>query len=76
MQTGELAGAGERLRFRITLDVSTPPFICIGEVVRVQKMTSPVGYEVGVLFIYIGLRDADFIELLAHHYEKNKDKDE
>lgn len=72
MQCGKPVGVGDRLRLKITLDLSTPPFICIGEVIWVKR--SAAGYEAGILFLRIGLRDADWIDMLAEEYERKKGK--
>ncbi len=71
MQSGEAVIIGDKLRFRVTADMETPPFSCVGQAVRVRRMTSPAGYDVGVLFTAIDPRDADCIDMLAEGHDRN-----
>lgn len=71
MQCGEMVAMGDKLRFRVTADMETPPFSCVGQVVRVRRITSPAGYDVGILFTAIDSRDADCIDMLAEGHDRN-----
>ncbi len=71
MQCGEAVTMGDKLRFRVTADLETPPFSCVGQVVRVRRITSPAGYDVGILFTAIDPRDADCIDMMAEGHERN-----
>ncbi len=71
MQSSEAVSMGDKLRFHVTAHMETPPFSCVGQVVRVRRSTSPAGYDIGVLFTAIDPKDADCIDMLAEGYDRN-----
>lgn len=71
MQCGEAVTMGDKLRFQVTVDLETPPFTCVGQVVRVRRIASPAGYDIGILFTAIDPRDADCIDMLAEGHDRN-----
>ena len=64
-ETGERLVSGDLLYFKVKIHFAWWPFTCSGQVLRVRAMSRPGSYEIGVIFLNIGPKDGDLIDLLA-----------
>jgi Tfp pilus assembly protein PilZ len=75
MQCGQKLALGDKLNLSVTVHVETAPCRCVGEVVWIRQAPEKIGYEVGLRFVEIGTKDADWINVLAEEFERKTDRE-
>lgn len=75
MQCGQKLSIGDKLNLSVTVHVETAPCRCVGEVVWIRQAHEKIGYEVGLRFVEIGAKDADWIDVLAEEFERKTDRE-
>ncbi len=75
MQCGQKLSVGDKLNLSVTVHVETTPCSCVGEVIWIRQAYEKIGYDVGLRFVAIGDKDADWIDVLAEEFERKNDRE-